>query len=337
MGKFTDPVWISWEDHRRSRELSEAFDAKYIPLLCNAPRWKRYPYLTLKTIGFLLKERPSLIFCQNPSIVLSSLLVFLKPIFRYKLIVDRHSNFKFEHELSKNIKWLLFHWLSRFTIKKSDLTIVTNEYLKEVCESFGGTAFVLPDKLPDMSLCESKNEIGSLKLEGNFIHVMVVTTFNEDEPITEIVRSMEFLPANFRLYLTGNYKKYYSEHEKKDLEGKGIFLTGFLSESDYKSLMNLSDVVLVLTLKEHILNCGAYEALSLRKPYVISDTNALRDYFKKGCVYVKPLASEIASGLKTASENREIMVNEINLFIPELEKNWESRFDEIVRFREEAL
>ncbi|MBN7768879.1 glycosyltransferase [Marinobacter daepoensis] len=337
MGKFEDSVWISWEDHRRSRELSKAFSAKFIPLVYDAPRWKRYPYLMSKTIACLLNNRSKLIYCQNPSIVLASLLVIFKPIFGYKLIVDRHSNFKFEHESSKKIKWIIFHWLSRFTVKKSDLTIVTNEYLKEVCESYGGIASVLPDKLPNMNLCDSKNKLSFLNLDNGFIHVMVVTTFNEDEPIEEIVKSIELLPENFRLYLTGNYRKYCDESKKNSLEGKGVFLTGFLSESDYQNLMSLSDIVLVLTLKEHILNCGAYEALSLRKPYVISDTNALRDYFKKGCVYVKPLASEIASGLKTASENREIMVNEINLFIPELEKNWESRFDEIVRFREEAL
>ena len=70
-------VWVTWEDHRRSRELAKAFDASYFPIIFNKNRFIRYPVLSFLTIRWLLIERPDLVFSQNPSIVLSFLLVIL--------------------------------------------------------------------------------------------------------------------------------------------------------------------------------------------------------------------------------------------------------------------
>lgn len=330
-------VWISWEDHRRSRELANAFEVPFVPLTYDGARWKRYPYLSFKTLIFLIKSKQDVIYCQNPSIVLASLLVVLKRVFDYKLIVDRHSNFKFEHQESKHVKWRLFHWLSRYTVRKADLTIVTNDHLKKVCEEFGGSALVLPDKLPRMNGYDPDNRPDYFDQGEGIVHIMVVTTFNEDEPIAEIIDSLNNLSNKYRLYLTGNYRKQFSEAEKNLLLDKGVLLTGFLSESDYQNLMKHCDAVLVLTKKEYILNCGAYEAISLKKPYIISDTQALRNYFKKGCVYVEPSPKGIANGISYVSENKHLMINEINDFVPEMERDWQLKFDEIVRFRESRL
>lgn len=330
-------AWISWENHRRSRELAKAFNAPFVPLTINAPRWKRYPYLTCKTLSYLFKRKIDIMYCQNPSVVLATLLVLLKPILNYKLVVDRHSNFKFEYQSSRKLKWRLFHWLSRYTVNKADLTIVTNDHLKKICESFGGTAFVLPDKLPNMSNYDPNNAPDYFDSGANMVHVMVVCTFNEDEPIDEITKSLVGLPDTYRLYLTGNYRKRFNEDERAELSKSGVVLTGFLSESDYQNLMKHSDAVLVLTKKEYILNCGAYEAISLRKPYIVSDTNALREYFRRGCVYVKPLAKDIAKGLEYAANNKQAMIDEVIDFIPEIEADWNEKFDDIVKYRDENL
>ena len=151
MGNDMNTYWITWEDHRRSRELALALDAKYIALTHQGKRNIRYPILAFKTVLFLIKNKAEKIYCQNPSIVLNSLLCLLKVFFKFKLISDRHSNFKFNTINSKKIKWKLFHFLSNYTLKNSDLTIVTNQYLKEYIEKNGAQGFVLQDKLPLLS------------------------------------------------------------------------------------------------------------------------------------------------------------------------------------------
>src|SRR5690606_11646171 len=94
--KIKASYWITWEDHRRSRELASAIGAEYVCLLHSGDRYIRYPILSLKTIIFLFKTKPTLVFCQNPSIVLNTLLCLMRLIFRFGLITDRHSNFKFD-------------------------------------------------------------------------------------------------------------------------------------------------------------------------------------------------------------------------------------------------
>jgi hypothetical protein len=173
-------IWITWEDHRRSRELSTAFSAKYVFLSCNRSRIIRYPVLGAKTFKLLLSEKPSLVFCQNPSIVLTSLLCILKIFFQYSLIVDRHSNFKFHTSKSMNPKWIIFHWLSKLSLRRADLTIVTNQFLKSYIESCGGKSEILPDKLPSLKSANPQKLLGR-------VNYVFVSTFSEDEPIHELL------------------------------------------------------------------------------------------------------------------------------------------------------
>lgn len=324
-------IWLTWEDHRRSRELARAFDAKYIPLVINKNRYIRYPALTLLTIWNLICLRPKKVFCQNPSIVLTSVLIFLRPLFRYKLIVDRHSNFKFEHEQSKHIKWRIFWLLSRFTVRHSDLTIVTNEPLRKICEKWGGQACVLPDKLPDMSVsnrepCNKFNE----KHEAA-VNVMCVTTFGGDEPIDEIIESANLLGEAFQLYLTGRFQKYVKSKGDDFKLPRNVLLTGFISEHEYRVLLNSVDVVVVLTTKNLILNCGAYESVSANKPLVLSNTETLRSYFNPGAIFVNIDSSSIAFGVQEAWNKRKVLSKELGYLRDSLEKSWSLQFDEVRR------
>lgn len=334
METCSEEVWISWEDHRRSRELAQSLRVPFVPLTWDGPRWQRYLILSKRTVSLLLRKRFRVIYCQNPSVVLAFVLSVMKSLFGYRLIVDRHSNFKLEHLGSRKLKWRIFHMISRHSMRSADLTIVTNEYLKSVCEDYGGRAYVLPDKLPNMNSLRANNPLKFMERNEGVYHIMVVTTFNEDEPIEEIIAAKSYLPDNYRLYFTGNYNKRFKDIEKKELNNKGIILTGFLPEAGYQELMESSHVVLVLTKKEFILNCGAYEALSLRKPYVISDTSTLRSYFREGCAYVKPSPESIAGGIEYAVNNADSLIAAIDGFTPKLVEEWDLTFRELVKLKD---
>lgn len=324
-------VWFSWEDHRRSRELSREFNVKYLPITCDMARVFRYPYLSILTIYYLLRNKPSLVFCQNPSIVLSFLLVMLKSIFGYRLVVDRHSNFKFEYKNSSNIKWKIFNWLSAFTIKRADFTIVTNDYLKSFCESLGGRGLVLEDKLPCMDLVDESVCPESLAMKEKYFDVMVVSTFDSDEPIGEIVDAAKRLPSHIRVFFTGKYGQTFSEDERLELKEFGIFLLGFVDECSYQNLMYHSDLVLVLTKKEYILNCGAYEALSLLKPMVLSNTETIKNYFSSGCLYTTPDSNEIFEKVLLAEGSIDDLCKDIEKFRSGVELEWAKKFGKVHR------
>ncbi|KPQ30432.1 MAG: Glycosyltransferase [Marinobacter excellens HL-55] len=320
-------LWVTWEDHRRSRELSKAFGAEYMPIIYSGTKIFRYPTLMVSTILKASIARPKIVFCQNPSIVLATILTLMKVIFGFKLIVDRHSNFKFEHQYSKKLKWRLFWFLSRYTVRSADLTIVTNDDLMNICEKWGGRAKVLPDKIPDMSANEAYES--NLKLDSKKINVMAVTTFDSDEPIDEMLGAAEIVGDNYVLYMTGNSNKYFCKKNSNFDVPDNVVLTGFISEVDYRSLMNSVDVVVVLTKKDLILNCGGYEAVSVNVPLVLSNTRTLREYFCDAPVFVNVDRISIAAGIVEAYSRRESIRKEMLVLKEDLCDAWREKFNDI--------
>lgn len=323
-------LWVTWEDHRRSRELSKAFDAEYMPIRYTGTKVFRYPYLIMLTIIKVSVARPKIVFCQNPSIVLATTLTIMKLISDFKLIVDRHSNFKFEHENSKKLKWRLFWFLSRFTVKSADLTIVTNDDLMNVCEAWGGRAKVLPDKIPDMSTSHVGEN--NINLDSKKINVMAVTTFDSDEPIDEMLRAAEIIGDNYVFYMTGNCEKYFFDKSSDSGVPDNVVFTGFISEIDYRNLMNSVDVVVVLTKKDLILNCGGYEAVSVNVPLVLSNTKTLREYFRDAPVFVNVNQFSIAAGIVEAYSRRDSIRKEMLVLKLNLCDAWREKFNDIDKF-----
>lgn len=320
-------LWVTWERHRRSKELAAEFEADYYPLVYEAKRPLRYFVLSVRTVFLLVKTKPKLVFCQNPSIVLTTLLVLLKSFFCYRLIVDRHSNFKLEHKESSLLKWKVFHFLSEYTIRHADLTIVTNNRLKSICNDSGGSAAVLQDKIP--CLTESIKRSPPLfmkKLEK--LQVMFVTMFDEDEPIEEMIDAAGLLP-NVMFYFTGNYNKKISLSDTENLSDN-IILTGFVSDKEYLALMENCSLVVVLTKKDLILNCGAYEAISLNKPLILSDTPTLKSYFKGCALYSKNSKEDIANNIEYALLNCDRLVLEENKEKRKLQESWQVSFENLM-------
>jgi glycosyltransferase involved in cell wall biosynthesis len=205
--RFDRALWITWENQRRSLELARRLGARLVvfagPRYDDLPRLRRYAVLSLKTLGALWRERPPLVFAQNPSIMLAALLCAVKKILGFKLVVDRHSNFKFG--LRGGLNWSLFQRLSRYTLRKADLTIVTNKFLKDVVERAHGRGFVLQDPLPELSL----GTVEPLQGERNVVYV---SSFSNDEPVEQVLGAAELLPGEWRLHITGNPRRFLDRH-----------------------------------------------------------------------------------------------------------------------------
>jgi glycosyltransferase involved in cell wall biosynthesis len=318
-------IWITWERQRRSIELSEALDARLYVLAESSGdipnRLLRYARLSAKTIRAIRENKPQVVFVQNPSICLAVLTCLLKNIFNYTLVVDRHSNFKFDKPLT--IKWRLFHWLSRYTLRTADLTIITNPYLAQVVEAAGGTPFILQDKLPTLDLGKSQPSAG-------VDNIVFVSSFGGDEPTLEVIAAAKELPSGWRLGITGNARKFIKNKPADCIVPDNVDFLGFLAEDAYQSALGSAELILVLTNNDHTLTCGAYEAVTLGKPMVLSDTRAIRDYFVKGAEYCKTDAGSISQALLKAIENRDRLQAESIELKTELETSWQLEFQKLM-------
>jgi glycosyltransferase involved in cell wall biosynthesis len=276
----TDRIWLSWETQRRTVELSRKFNAQLHILETSKKGVPRYLVLTQRTIRTLLTCKPEIVFVQNPSVILATLVLLLRPLFGYRVVVDRHTNFKFGTRHSRQLKWRVFHALSQFTLRAADITIVTNRYLRLYIKQQGANAYILPDPLPALRPGDHHSAGETGKLSGFF-----VCTFAEDEPYREVFEAMKQHPDT-DFYVTGNFKK--ANPNTLDAVGNNIHLLGFVPEQDYIDHLFRCDFSIILTTQEFTLNCGAYESLVANKPAVLANTLTIRRYFSKGFVYTDP-------------------------------------------------
>jgi glycosyltransferase involved in cell wall biosynthesis len=309
-------VWLTWESQRRNKTLSKALDVDYFQLEMNTHRLLRYPLLILKTLRVLIRHRPKIIFAQNPSIFLATLAVVYGKLFNKVVVVDCHNAGVFPFEGKKG--WA--NRLSYFIFANASLIIVTNQALKEYVESKDGEAIILPDPFPEISAADS----GRLRGRVNFL---LISTWADDEPYEEVIKSFSTLPDDWVLYISGNSKG--RENSLSIPIPDNVVLTGFISDQEYDELLGSCDAVIDLTTREDCLVCGAYEAVSAGKPLILSDTRALRDYFKHSAVYTENTSGHIANAIKHTADNLQDIADQVISYREQQEKEWFSMLDNL--------
>jgi len=308
----TGRIWITWETQRRNQNLAKAFNAQFIQFDYAANWILRYLVLPFKTISAYKKTRPRLIFSQNPSLVLALLTILYGKFKGIKIIVDSH-NAGIRPLNGK--KWIL-NVISNYIIRHADITIVTNDKLATLVKSKGGRPFVLPDRIPDFEGCPPDK----LDLRGRF-NVFFICTFSNDEPYRELIRAGKLLDKNTVIYISGNPKNH-MEKMKGEIPDN-VVMTGYLPENEYIRMLFSCDLILDLTTREDCLVCGAYEALGMGKPMVLSDTKVNREYFRKGVLYTDNSARDTADKIAEAMMHIEELTISANELKKELMDGWE--------------
>ena len=243
----------------------------------------KYVAQTIKTFIVLRQERARTILVSSPP-PFSVLAVYVYCcIFGTRYVMDAHTGVFFEP------KWTWLLWLTRFLSRRALFTIVTNEHLKQVVESWGASAFVLEDALPELPA-----GAGSLKLDPSTFNVVAVFSFYEDEPIDEML-SVKQLSPDVRIYMTGDHSRVKTKSAGRSEQ---LTLTGFLSEQDYASLLQPVRRRPRALHRPHTMLCGAYEAAAAGKPLVTSDWSDMRAYFRSGTVFVDNSTASIEEAIR---------------------------------------
>lgn len=292
-------IWLTWENQRRNIGLSRAFGASLFQFEHKGNRVARYCVSLFKSLVTLIKERPTLIFVQNPSMVLALFAVSYGRIASVPVVVDAHNAGLVPFGGRKS--WA--NKVAAHTIRKAALTIVTNGNLKKYVERQGGTAFVLTDVIPSFSLkCEKKD------LKGKF-NVLFICSFAEDEPFGEVFRAAGELDMSISIYVTGNARRV--EKGLLNRLPENVVLTGYLPEDQYVQLLHQVDLVIDLTTREDCLVCGGYEALAAEKPLIVSGRRVLREYFSKGALFTDNTSSNLADQIRLAKADIEKLRRQI--------------------------
>ncbi len=313
---------LTWEQHRRTRELCSWLGLPLHEVTFNASRLKRYAKLGRQTLRLLSERKPKVVYVQNPSLILATIVLAARPFLgRYKVVMDAHNEAvaPFTHAY-----WPVTS-LTRHVLRAADVTIVTNAALADQVRQIGGNPHVLPDRLPTPPFAPT----APLRLDGP-LRVMVVATYAADEPIAEIIEAARALGDQYQLSITGRETKLPAEQRAR--LPANVRQTGFLSEGAYWELMRDSHVVLDLTLKPNCLVCGAYESLAVLRPMVLTGNPATVDLFGKVAVMTtdhdaKAIAECLQRARAQLSELNDSVMNER----PRFEQRW---LEHAVRLRE---
>lgn len=282
-------VAVTWFAHRRTTELCAGLN---IELAVYATRLRgplRYLLLGARTLRLFVRRQPDVVFVQNPSLVLAALALVLRYVLRYRLIVDAHN--EAVQPFKNRQRWVAA--LSRWVVCGADLTIVTNRHLAEQVVQQGGRPFILSDRVPSPPHTPAKT------LSDRF-NVVLVATFDSDEPCTEVFAAVE--GTDIELYVTGNWRKLTAAAAVA--VPRNVHFTGYLNEQSYWSLLRAADAIVDLTLKENCLVCGSYEALALAKPMLLSDSPAGRELFGASAVFTDNSSADIRRALSQLRAER---------------------------------
>jgi len=274
----------------------------------------RYVLQTFKTLRVLRQDHPDVIFVQNPPIF-AALVVYLYCLLSGgKYLIDSHT----DALLASWWRWSLP--IHRFLSRRAAATIVTNDHLGNMVESWRATAFILDD------IPTTFKRGDSFPLDGEF-NIVMVSSYSYDEPLAEVVEAASHLPT-VHFYITGKPTR--AGRTILRSAPSNVHATGLLPFEDYYSLLADVQAVMVLTTEDHTLQWGACEAISVGTPVITSDWPILRQYFHKGTIHVDNTAKGIQEGILRMRAEHERLVREVVELQRERLQEWERKKAELM-------
>lgn len=298
--KATNRLVVAWtSEGGRSVLLANAIGASalFIPGAEGASVLSRYLAASRRTLAKIRHARPKVIVVQNPPIV--AVLICAIGAFMYgsSLIIDSHTG------AFVDPKWRRFSWLHRILAKCSAGLIVHNTTQKQLAKDWATDTF----QVGYVPLASHLKRLTPAKSETNWI--LIPASGAADEPL-ETVRLATLRMPKLRFVITGSKKRIESCFNGP--VPHNVEMTGYLSSSEYLDLIRSAPKVLALTTRPATLLSGAFEALALKIPLIVSDTDELRNYFGKSAVYVGDSADEIINGIKQAEISQTELANALS-------------------------
>ena len=266
----------------------------------------RYVAQAVLTLWVLFRERPRVVFVQNPPIFAPLFAWMYCALTGSRLIIDSHTD---------AVQGPLWQWswgLHAFLSRRALTTLVTNSHLQRIVQAWGARSDVLTDIPSDLPMGER------YPLTHTF-NVVMVSSFSPDEPLTAVVEAAGQLPE-VGFYVTGDPVQGF-KRLPKDLPAN-LHLTGFLPDAQYFGLLRSAQAVMALTTEDHTNQRGACEAVWVNQPVITSDWPFLRETFHQGTVHVDNTTAGIIAGVQRMQTEHARFAREITNLQAERREQW---------------
>lgn len=272
-------IMIAWVAYQRRADCMRdywGYDLKHVHSNFGSSIFGRvcdYIYKFFKTVKILVIERPDEVWLQLPPSLLLHIAILYKVILNrdVKLVADLHNSML-------RPKWMRFP-LALNLLLRMDVVLAHNQAVKDELLELGlsnARLHVLEDypfkyELPaDPQVAEGEE------------YIIFPCSFDIDEPILTVLKAAHLSPIKF--YITGNANKFVGGEEVSVPDN--VYFTGYLSKSEYESLLLNATIVLGLTTRQNVQLSVANEGLSACKPLILSDTITLRELYFEAAQFV---------------------------------------------------
>lgn len=299
---LSNAIWLSWHRSGRTLDLSRRLGTRTVAWQLEAPWLVRHPASALWSVYWLCRLRPRRVVLQH-SFLLAVIVAAYKRWAPWTVVVVDDCHTKALRRRATGFLAPLFRGLRRWSMSSFDGLLVATPTIASEATELGVPLFVLPDPVPDLQTtvpCRSPLDVPVLEDAPT---VVVVGSFAEDEPVTQILDAARDEPG-VGFVMTGRPPAWLAGRAVPD----NVRLVGFLDWPCYVAVLGSADAIVVLTTHPGTILRGACEALAMAKPLVTSDTAALRDYVGEAAILVRPDAADILRGIASALERREQLV-----------------------------
>ena len=247
----------------------------------------RYALLALRTLSLLGSERPRIVLAQNPPIFLPLLLVLVKPLYKFRLIVDHHAVWSMktlrQPFLSQGIAAL-----ERFASKKADANKSPNNNWTRELRARGATdAFTYHDFIPQPTTVESHSqasEWASFALPPHRFLVIAGHGGHPQELLEEEVGAIGGLD-DYLLVITGKREKL-ADRIARTNPPSNVIYPGYLDDAHYEALKRSADVALSLSTELNTVPHAIHEYLAYGIPTIVLKDSLLRSLFDGAIVEI---------------------------------------------------
>lgn len=261
---------VTWKKiGRRYKLLAKVLGVKLWFFADSAP----YVRAFFNTLHKVANQKPKVIIVQLPQGPLLLEALFLKKIMGCKIVSDVHTGFL----VTNSWKGLLLNVPFVRFLRYSDLIIMHNEFqLNLIPAKLGKKTIVVFD--PWYIAIGSEGN-GERKKER---YIVFPASFASDEPLEEVICSINSFKIDVTMYITGNWKrqprliKYASDH---------IIFTGYLPNEKYNKLLSRATAVITGTKREYTSLMSGWEAVAYAKPLALTKTGTLKSLFKGYAVF----------------------------------------------------
>ena len=272
-----------------------------------------FKYLTqmVETFWILLRDRPRRVICMSPPVPSLIPVWIYCVLFSGRFAIDYHTA-AFVLRAQKAL-----YFLQAFFARRATINLLTNSHLAEIVEGWGGKTMLIGDVRVVFDPIEPYPEM------SDGFNVTFVSRFSETEPLDDVYEAAKRLATEgVHLFVTGDLR----DASKEDVENcpENVTLTDYLSVPVFGGLLRDSDAVLCLCTNDNTMQRGAYEAMSVETPLVLSNWPILRETFSIGSVFVHNTVEGIVDGIKHAMANRDDLKLDVKVLKQRRSDRWDN-------------